>query len=313
MDLLSIVVPCFNEEEVLHLFYKELSKVIEDMNDLEFEIIFIDDGSDDNTLSFIKELSKKDNRIKYISFSRNFGKESAIYAGLKNSSGDYVGLMDADLQDPPSLLPEMMNYIREEGYDCVATRRNSRKGEPFMRSLFANGFYKLINTLSDTKIVNGARDFRIMNRLMIDSILEISEYNRFSKGIFSWVGFETKWLEYENIERPEGESTWSFTTLLRYSLEGIVSFSTSLLNIATITGIIFSLLSFILIITITIRTLFFGDPVPGWPSTICAILLIGGIQLFCMGLLGQYLSKTYLETKKRPIFVAKETNINDKL
>lgn len=311
MDLLCIIVPCFNEEEVLQLFYKELSKVMDKMDDLKFEIIFIDDGSKDKTLKIIKKLSKTDDRIKYLSFSRNFGKESAIYAGLKNSSGDYVGIMDADLQDPPSLLPEMISSIKKEGYDCVATRRISRKGEPFLRSLFANGFYKVINTLSDIKIVNGARDYRVMNRVMVDSILEISEYNRFSKGIFAWVGFETKWLEYENIERPEGESTWSFRSLLKYSLEGIVSFSTSLLNISTITGIVFSLISFILIIAIIIKTTFFGDPVPGWPSTICAILLIGGIQLFCMGLLGQYLSKTYLETKKRPIFITKETNIDE--
>jgi len=309
MDLLSIVVPCFNEDEVIDLFYKEFLKEIIKINDLQFEIIFIDDGSKDNTLNCIKNLAKSDDRVKYVSFSRNFGKEAAIYAGLESSSGDYIGMMDADLQDPPSLLPQMINYIREEGYDCVATRRSSRKGEPIILSLFSNSFYKIINSMSDIKIVNGARDYRVMTRQMVNSILKMSEYNRFSKGIFAWVGYDTKWLEYENIERVKGESGWSFTKLLKYSLEGITSFSTSLLNISTITGIIFSLVSFILIIIIFFRTLFYGDPVPGWPSTICAILLIGGIQLFSIGLLGQYLSKTYLEAKKRPIYISKESNL----
>lgn len=309
MDLISITVPCFNEEKMVNIFHKELSNVINSMENFDFEIIFVDDGSKDNTLDHIKKLSQIDDKIKYISFSRNFGKEAAIYAGLKGCSGDYVVLMDADLQDPPSLLPQMMSHIKDDNYDCVATKRTSRKGEPFLRSFFANNFYKIINKLSDIEIVNGARDYRMMKRPMLNSILELSEYNRFSKGIFAWVGFETKWLEYENIERPKGESTWSFLKLLRYSLDGVVSFSTSLLYIATISGIILSIISFILIFVIIFRTILFGDQVPGWPSTICVILLIGGIQLFCIGLLGQYLSKTYLETKKRPIYITKESNL----
>jgi len=310
MSLISIIVPCFNEGNVIYTFYKELLKIIENkMKEYDFEIILVDDGSKDDTLLCFKELSKKDDRLKYISFSRNFGKESAIYAGLKNSHGDYVVIMDADLQDPPSMLPKMLYYIKNEDYECVATRRISRKGEPIIRSFFANIFYKIINRLSDIKIVDGARDYRMMRKVVVDSILELYEYNRFSKGIFSWVGFETKWLEYENIERTNGESTWSFFNLLKYSLEGITSFSTVLLHISTISGIIFSFLSFIFMIFIIFRTLTFGDPVAGWTSTICLILLIGGIQLFSIGLLGQYLSKTYLETKRRPIYITKESNI----
>jgi len=309
MSLISITIPCFNEGKMINIFYHELSNIINSMKNFDFEIIFVDDGSYDNTLNLLKILSKKDDKVKYISFSRNFGKEAAIYAGLKNCSGDYIVLMDADLQDPPSLLPQMLFLIENDNYDCVATKRTSRKGEPILRSFFANLFYKIINKLSDTEIVNGARDYRMMNRSMLNSILELSEYNRFSKGIFAWVGFKTKWVEYENIERPEGESSWSFLKLLKYSFDGIVSFSTSLLYISTISGIILSIISFILIFVIVFRTLMFGDAVPGWPSTICSILLIGGIQLFCIGLLGQYLSKTYLETKKRPIYVTRESNL----
>jgi len=309
MKLISIAVPCFNEEEIISAFYNILSKVIKnEMKDLKFEIIFIDDGSSDNTLNVIKELSKKDNRVKYISFSRNFGKEAAIYAGLKNSSGDCVITMDVDLQDPPSLIPTMISYINE-GYDCVATKRSSRKGEPILRSFFSNAFYNIINKLSETKIVNGARDYRVMKRPMIDSILEMEEYNRFSKGIFTWVGFETKWIEYNNIERPIGKSKWSFFKLLKYSFEGITSFSTTLLHFATVFGLIIAIISLILIVLVMLRTLIFGDSVAGWTSTISAILFIGGVQLFCIGLLGQYISKIYLETKNRPIYITKETNI----
>lgn len=312
MDLLSIVIPCLNEEKNIFSICKEISKVIKgnvELSNLNFELIFIDDGSDDKTLEIIKKLSKDCEEIKFISFSRNFGKEAAIYAGLKNSSGDFIILMDADLQDPPVLLPQMYSFIKSGLYDCVATRRTSRKGEPVIRSFFTESFYKIINVISKTKIVNGARDFRIMTRQMVNSILEVSEYNRFSKGIFSWVGFKTKWLEYENIERQQGQTNWSFWKLSIYALDGIISFSTAPLYLSTITGIIFSLLAVISMIIIIIRTLIFGDAVSGWSSTISVILLLGGIQLFSIGILGQYLSKTYLETKNRPIYICKETNI----
>jgi len=311
MDL-SIVIPCLNEEKNILAVCKEVSKVINGdpkLSNLAFELIFIDDGSDDKTLELIKKLSKENEQIKFISFSRNFGKEAAIYAGLENSSGDFVILMDADLQDPPSLLPQMYSFIKSGEYDCVATRRTSRKGEPVIRSFFTRAFYRIINMISETKIVNGARDFRIMTRQMVNSILKVSEYNRFSKGIFSWVGFETKWLEYENIERQNGETNWSFWKLLIYATEGIMSFSTTPLYISTLTGIIFSILAVIFMIIIIIRTLLFGDAVSGWASTMSVILFLGGIQLFSIGILGQYISKTYLETKNRPIYICKETNI----
>lgn len=296
---------------MIGLFYREVLKVIEtELKDFKYEIIFIDDGSSDNTLSLIKDLSNSDKNVKYVSFSRNFGKEAAIYAGLENCSGDYVVLMDADLQDPPILLPKLMWFITEEGYDCVATRRISRKGEPIIRSFCSNLFYRIMNRFTDIELVSGARDYRMMTRTMVDSVLKLNEYNRFSKGIFTWVGFKTKWLEYENIERKEGESTWSFFKLLKYSIDAIVSFSTSLIHISTIMGILFSFISFILILIIIIRTLIFTDPVAGWASTICIILFIGGIQLFCIGILGQYISKTYTETKKRPIYILKESNFN---
>ena len=312
MDLISIVIPCLNEEKNISIYYKEVSKVIkgdEKLSNLSFEFIFVDDGSDDKTLELLKKLSKDNDRIKFISFSRNFGKEAAIYAGLKNSSGDFIILMDADLQDPPSLLPQMYSFIKSGVYDCVATRRTSRKGEPAIRSVFTQAFYKIINMISETKIVNGARDFRIMTRQMVNSILKLSEYNRFSKGIFSWVGFETKWLEYENIERHDGKTSWSFWKLLIYAIEGITSFSTTPLYISTIIGIVFSILAVIFMIIIIIRTLLFGDAVVGWASTMSVILFLGGIQLFSIGILGQYISKTYLETKNRPIYICKETNI----
>lgn len=312
MDLISIVIPCFNEERNIPVYYKEVSKVIEgdaNLSNLSFEFIFVDDGSDDKTLDIIKNLSREHEQIKFVSFSRNFGKEAAMYAGLENSSGNFVILMDADLQDPPSLLPQMYSFIKSGNYDCVATRRNSRKGEPLIRSVFTRAFYKFINMVSKTKIVDGARDFRLMTRQMVDSILKVNEYNRFSKGIFSWVGFKTKWLEYENIERKNGESNWSFWGLLIYAIDGIMSFSTVPLYVSTVTGIGFSILAVIFMIIIIIRTLLFGDEVVGWPSTMSVILFLGGIQLFSIGILGQYLSKTYLETKNRPIYICKETNI----
>ena len=308
--LLSVVVPCFNEEKSVIIFFDEINKVLDEL-DIDWEIIFVNDGSCDNTLANIKDLSKKFKSIKYISFSRNFGKEAALYAGLKKSKGDYVLIIDVDLQDPPNLLPEMLNIIKMEDYDVVATRRVSRKGEPALRSFFARLFYKLINLLSEINLVDGARDYRLMTRPVVDSILELDEYNRFSKGLFEWVGFKTKWIEYENVERAVGESSWSFWSLLRYSIDAIVSFSTIPLSISTFFGIVFSLMSFILIIIIVIKNIFFNNPVPGWPSTICIILLIGGIQLFSIGILGKYLEKTYIETKNRPIFIIKETNIDE--
>ena len=304
---ISVIIPCYNEEESVELFYKEISSVAAQM-DFEFEYIFVNDGSKDRTLNILVELSKRDERVKYISFSRNFGKESAIYAGFSNSSGDYVVMMDADLQDPPKLLPEMVEYI-QDGYDSVATRRVTRKGEPPIRSFFARMFYKIINKISDVDIVDGARDYRLMTKQMKDAILSMKEYNRFSKGIFGWVGFKTKWLEYENVERVAGETKWNFWKLFLYSLEGIIAFSTAPLVLASMFGIIFCLLAFIMILFIVVRTLAFGDPVAGWPSMVCIIFLIGGIQLLCIGIIGQYLSKTYLETKKRPQYIIKDSNI----
>ena len=311
MNLVSVIVPCFNEEEALPYFYDEIVKISKLMQDVDFEFIFVNDGSKDKTLSVIKNLAKKDSRVKYISFSRNFGKEAAIYAGFQNCIGDYAVLMDADLQDPPHLLPEMYKAIVEEGYDSVATRRVTRKGEPPIRSFFARAFYKIINRISDADIVDGARDYRLMKRSMVNAILSMAEYNRFSKGIFGWIGFDTKWIEFENVERVAGETKWSFWKLFKYSLEGITAFSVGPLQIASIFGSIFSIIAFIMILMIVIKTLIFGDPVSGWPSTVCIIMLIGGIQLLCIGILGQYLSKTYLETKKRPVYITKETNIDE--
>lgn len=304
---ISVVVPCYNEEESVGLFYKEMSSVAEKM-EYEFEYIFVNDGSKDNTLEILMELSSRDERVKYISFSRNFGKESAIYAGFSKASGDYVVMMDADLQDPPKLLPQMVEYI-QQGYDSVATRRVTRKGEPPIRSFFARMFYKIINKISDVDIVDGARDYRLMTKQMKDAIVSMKEYNRFSKGIFGWVGFKTKWLEYENVERVAGETKWNFWKLFLYSLEGIVAFSTVPLVLASMFGIIFCLLAFIMILFIVVRTIVFGDPVAGWPSMVCIIFLIGGIQLLCIGIIGQYLSKTYLETKKRPQYIIKDSNV----
>lgn len=306
MDKISIIVPCYNEEKALPFFYEEIIKMVQKLNTLEFEFIFVNDGSKDNTLNILKALEYKDKRIKYISFSRNFGKEAALYAGLKNAIGRYVAIMDADLQDPPYLLEQMYHEIVTGNYDCIATRRVDRKGEPPIRSFFARYFYKLINKISNTDIVDGARDFRLMSRQMVDAILDLSEYNRFSKGIFGWVGFETKWLEYENVERVAGDTKWSFWKLFLYSIEGIVAFSTTPLSIATVAGFSFCAVSIVLIIIIIIRTLIYGDPVEGWPSLACMVLFMSGIQLFCTGILGEYLARTYLEIKKRPIFIIKE-------
>lgn len=303
---ISVVVPCYNEQESIPLFHKEMDRVAKQM-DNDFEFIFVNDGSKDDTLNTLQKLSEEDERVKYISFSRNFGKEAAIYAGFSKADGDYVVMMDADLQDPPKLLPEMLEYIKE-GYDSVATRRVTRKGEPPIRSFFARMFYKIINKISNVDIVDGARDYRLMTAQMKDAILSMAEYNRFSKGIFGWVGFLTKWLEYENVERVAGETKWSFWKLFLYSIEGIIAFSTAPLVLASVFGILFCLLSFALILFIIVRTLVFGDPVAGWPSLVCIMFLIGGIQLFCHGITGQYLSKTYLETKNRPKYIIKDTN-----
>ena len=272
-------------------------------------MIFVNDGSKDKTFEICKHLAEKDQRVKYISFSRNFGKEAAIYAGFEKSKGDMVCMMDADLQDPPALLPEMIAAVEEEGFDSVATRRVTRKGEPPIRSFFARMFYKLMNKISKTEIVDGARDYRLMTRQFVNSLLELREYNRFSKGLFGWVGYNTKWLEYENVERAAGETKWSFWKLLLYSIEGIMAFSTVPLSISVVLGLFFCMVAFMAILFIIAKTILFGDPVSGWPSTACIILFVGGVQLFCLGIVGQYLSKAYLEIKGRPIYICKETNI----
>lgn len=307
MALLSVIVPCYNEEENVAYFYQELMKnasFFQEKN-LDLEIIYVDDGSKDKTVEEVRALHEKDERVHLISFSRNFGKEAGIYAGFQKSKGDYVVMMDADLQDPPSLLPEMFSYL-EEGYDSVATRRVTRKGEPPIRSFFARMFYKLMNKISKTEIVDGARDYRLMKRPVVDAILSMTEYNRFTKGIFGWVGFETKWIEFENVERLHGETKWNFWKLFLYSIEGITAFSTAPLAFAALMGVVFCFLAFILIIVIIVKTLVWGDPVGGWPSMICILSLVSGVQLFCLGIVGQYLSKTYMEVKKRPIYLVKE-------
>lgn len=305
MKTLSVIVPCLNEQEAVPLYYKAFCAQVEKMP-VEAELIFVDDGSTDGTLAAFRSLREKDNRVHYISFSRNFGKEAAMFAGMEASIGDYVAIMDVDLQDPPELLSDMLRGIAEEGFDCVATRRVTRKGEPALRSWFARVFYRLINKISKTEIVDGARDYRLMTRQMVDSILSLREVSRFSKGIFSWVGYRTKWIEYENVERVAGETKWNFWKLLIYSMDGIIGFSTMPLAIASVMGMVFCLLAFVLILYFFIKTLIWGDPVAGFPATICIILLLGGLQLFCVGILGQYLSKTYLETKRRPIYIARE-------
>lgn len=307
MKLLSVIVPCYNEEENVRDFYDELLRNASffQEKEIEIEIIYVDDGSKDKTVAEVKRLHEEDARVHLLSFSRNFGKEAAIYAGLQRAKGDMAVTMDADLQDPPSLLPEMYSYI-EQGYDSVATRRVTRKGEPPIRSFFARMFYRIMNKISRTEIVDGARDYRLMTRQVVDAILAMTEYNRFTKGIFGWVGYETKWLEYENIERKKGETKWSFWKLFVYSLEGITAFSTVPLTMAAVLGAFFCVLAFGMIIVTIVRTLIFGDPTSGWPSLVCIILLVSGVQLFCLGIVGQYLSKTYMEVKKRPIYLVKE-------
>lgn len=302
---LSVVVPCFNEQEAVPIFYNEVKKVLVTLK-AEYEIIFIDDGSSDKTLEEVKELSEKDKCVHYVSFSRNFGKEAAMYAGLKKAAGDYVVIMDVDLQDPPSLIPEMLSAVRSGEFDSAATRRTNRKGEPPVRSMFARLFYKLMRYFSDIDIVDGARDFRMMSRTMVDAVLSVSERGRFSKGIFAWVGFRTKYFEYKNVERSAGKTKWNFRKLFLYSLDGIVAFSTKPLVLASITGILFLFLSFLFIIFIIVRKVLFGDPTAVWPSLVCIILFVSGIQLFCTGILGQYLAKVYLETKQRPLYIAKD-------
>ena len=302
---LSVVVPCFNEQEAVPIFYNEVKKVLVTLKE-EYEIIFIDDGSSDKTLEEVKELSEKDKCVHYVSFSRNFGKEAAMYAGLKKAAGDYVVIMDVDLQDPPSLIPEMLSAVCSGEFDSAATRQTNRKGEPPVRSMFARLFYKLMRYFSDIDIVDGARDFRMMSRTMVDAVLSVSERGRFSKGIFAWVGFRTKYFEYKNVERSAGKTKWNFRKLFLYSLDGIVAFSTKPLVLASITGILFLFLSFLFIIFIIVRKVLFGDPTAGWPSLVCIILFVSGIQLFCTGILGQYLAKVYLETKQRPLYIAKD-------
>ncbi len=304
--LISVVVPCYNEKESIELFYSKIIETMKQLGGVDKEILFVDDGSKDDTLEIIKKLSKIDKSVNYISFSRNFGKEAAIYAGLKETSGDYVVIMDVDLQDPPELIPTMYKLICDQEYDVIATRRVNREGEPPIRSFFARMFYKIMNKVSDVELVDGARDFRMMKRQVVNAILSLNEYNRFSKGIFGWVGFKTKWLEYENIERTTGETKWSFYKLFLYSLEGISAFSTIPLYISSAIGLLFFIISFFMILFIVTKTIIYGDPVSGWPSTIVIIFLIGGIQLLSIGILGFYLSKTYLETKKRPLFIVKE-------
>ena len=304
---LSLIIPCYNEQESLPIFYDETIKVLKNM-DCDYELLFVNDGSKDETLSILRGLASKDKHVIYISFSRNFGKEAAMYAGFCNATGDYVTVMDADMQDPPSLLPQMLEILSDGEYDSVATRRKDRAGEPPIRSWFANMFYKIINKISDTDVVDGARDFRMMKREMVDAIVSMSEYNRFSKGIFGWVGFKTYWLPYENIERVAGATKWSFWKLFKYSIKGIINFSNVPLNVSSWLGIAMTGVSFLTLLFVVIRRLVFGDPVAGWASIICAIILVGGIQLFCMGIMGQYIAEIYMESKKRPHYIVAETN-----
>ena len=307
MSLLSLIVPWYNEEENVEPFYTELMKneAFFKEKDVELEVLYIDDGSVDRTKEKAKELHEKDERVHLISFSRNFGKEAAMFAGLEHAKGDYVVMMDVDLQDPPALLPEMFSYL-EQGFDSVATRRVNRKGEPPIRSFFARMFYRLMKKISKTEMMDGARDYRLMTRQMVDSILSMREYNRFTKGIYGWVGFQTKRIEFENVERARGETKWNFWKLLMYSFEGIVAFSTAPLMLASLAGVLFCLIAFAMIIFIIVRKLIFGDPVAGWPSMVCIILMTSGVQFFCTGILGQYLARTYMEVKKRPIYLVKE-------
>ncbi|MCR5545834.1 MAG: glycosyltransferase family 2 protein [Lachnospiraceae bacterium] len=311
---LTLVVPAYNEQEALPIFYDEAMRVYETSlkDKVELEFLFIDDGSKDDTMAVIHKLNESDHRVHYVSFSRNFGKEAAIYAGLENAAGEYVAILDADLQDPPALLPEMLRIVEEEHYDCVGSRRVTRKGEPPIRSFFARQFYKLMGKISQTEIVDGARDFQLMNKKVVNAILSMGEYNRFSKGIFGWIGFKKKWLEYENIERAAGETKWSFWKLFIYALDGIIAFSTAPLIVSSVMGVVMCLVAFLAIIFIIVRTLIFGDPTSGWPSMVCIIVLIAGIQLLSIGILGQYMAKTYLETKNRPKYLIEEAKLKDK-
>ncbi|MGO5547901.1 glycosyltransferase family 2 protein [Lachnospiraceae bacterium LCP19S3_B12] len=308
MGKISLIIPCYNEEEALPIFYQAVNKMSMKLDKYSFEFLFVDDGSKDRTLEILQNLAEKDKRICYLSFSRNFGKEAAMYAGFVNSEGDYVAVMDADMQDPPALLPEMVKYLESGEYDSVATRRVNREGEPKIRSFFARKFYKIINKISDADIVDGARDYRLMKREMVDAIVEMGEYNRFSKGIYGWIGFRTKWLPFQNTGRVAGETKWNFWKLFKYSLDGIVNFSQVPLTIASWSGIIFTFIALLLIVFICVRKLIFGDPVAGWASLTCIVMFLGGIQLFCLGIVGQYLSKTYLEVKKRPHYIIGKTN-----
>ncbi|MDD2979280.1 MAG: glycosyltransferase family 2 protein [Hespellia sp.] len=308
MKIITVIIPCFNEQDVLPIFYQKMNLIMKQVKRVVVELIFVDDGSTDSTLQILKDLSKQDLRCKYISFSRNFGKEAAIYAGLKESQGDYVAIMDADLQDPPEYLPQMYQILESEEYDCVGTRRANRKGEKRIRSFLSSSFYKVINKISKTGIVEGARDYRMMTRKMVDALLQLGECNRFSKGMFSWVGFRTKWLEYENVKRAAGETKWSMRKLFKYSLDGIMGFSTMPLSIASYGGILFCLISFFCIAILVVKNIFWHDPVAGWPALMCVILFLGGVQLLCMGILGQYLARTYIEVKNRPVYLIKEVS-----
>ena len=304
----TLIVPCYNEEESLPIFYRAVSEVMDSLPDYSFTLLLVNDGSKDGTLAQMRALSASDARVRYLSFSRNFGKEAAMYAGFCNAKTDYVAVMDADMQDPPSLLPQMLAILEEGEYDSVATRRVTREGEPPIRSFFARAFYRLINRISDADIVDGARDFRLMKREMVEAIVSMCEYNRFSKGIFGWIGFKTMWLPYKNVERAAGETKWSFWGLFKYSIDGIVNFSQAPLSIASMAGLALTVIAFLMILFIVVRKLLFGDPVAGWASTICIILFIGGVQLLCMGIMGQYLAKTYLEVKRRPHYIIAESS-----
>lgn len=306
-NLISIVVPCYSEEEAIPLYYEAMQKQMTKMDYVDFEIIFVNDGSKDKSLEIMRTLAKKDKRIRYVSFSRNFGKEAGMYAGLEATTGDFITTMDVDLQDPPELLEEMYKGITEEGYDCVATKSTSRNGYSPLRKLFTKWFYDIIGHISKTEMVAGARDYRLMTRQMVDAILSLKEYNRYSKGLFSFVGFDTKWIEFENQERSAGTTKWNFWKLFSYAVDGIVGFSTEPLIFAAFIGFVFCLIAFIMIIVIIVRTIIWSDPVAGWPSLACIIFFVGGINLFCTGIIGEYLAKTYLETKKRPIYIVKET------
>lgn len=309
-DKISLIVPCFNEEEALPIFYKEVSSVVKKMK-VDYELILVNDGSRDRTLEIMRDLAKKDRHVRYICLSRNFGKEAAMYAGFRNAEGDFVAVMDADMQDPPSLLPQMYEILKKEDYDSVATRRVTRTGESKVRSFFARMFYRIINRISDAEVVDGARDFRLMKRPMVDAIVSMSEYNRFSKGIFGWVGFRTYWLPFENVERVAGTTSWSFWGLFKYAIDGIINFSNTPLDIASWFGLIMTAVAFVMLVFIIVRKLIFDDPVAGWASTISVIIFIGGIQLFCLGIMGQYIGKIYMETKKRPQYIVSETNKKD--